>query len=280
MKKQVALLIIDAQNDFCDPKGSLFVPGAVEDSNRLTNWIGLNKKYIDYIGITIDSHQMLDIAHPKYWFDKDGKNPVPFTVITSADVEEGKWNSINPKVSLKYLKDLEADGQFIHVIWPEHCIIGTWGNLIHEPVNNVILDWASQGHYVHYIPKGAHPNTEHFGAFESQVPIEDKPLTQYNEKLMDTLDKNDVIYIAGQAKSHCVANTIKQIMDNAPGVAKKVVILEDTMSPVPGGPDPDNEALTFDLISQPIYDDAKAMGVKFSNTKSESLASTYVSAGV
>ena len=52
------------------------------------------------------------------------------------------------------------------------------------------------------------------------------------------------------------------------------------MSPVAGGPDPDNEALTFDLIAQPIYDKAKEMGVKFSNTKSENLAGNYASAGV
>mgnify|MGYP000591819852 FL=1 len=30
-----ALVIVDPQNDFCDPKGSLFVDGAVDDVRRL-----------------------------------------------------------------------------------------------------------------------------------------------------------------------------------------------------------------------------------------------------
>lgn len=268
---KTALLIIDPQNDFCDPAGSLYVDGANEDSRRLASWINTNQNEIDYIGITIDSHQVIDIAHPKYWFDENGNNPNPFTVITSADVESGKWKAIKPEVGANYIKALEADGQFPHVIWPEHCVIGTWGNNIYPIVNDAVLVWASNGHHVHYVPKGTHPDTEHFGAFEAQVPIEDKPLTCFNNNLMNTIDKYDVIYIAGQAKSHCVANTLKQIVDIAPDVAKKVVILEDTMSPVAGGPDPDNEALTFDSIAQPIYDEAAAMGVRFSTTEAENL---------
>ena len=42
--KKIAVLIIDAQNDFCDPSGSLFVEGAVEDNQRLSKWINDNKK--------------------------------------------------------------------------------------------------------------------------------------------------------------------------------------------------------------------------------------------
>ncbi len=271
MKNKTALLIIDVQNDFCSPSGSLFVGGADKDSERLASWINTNEDEIGYIGITIDSHQIIDIAHPRYWFDADGNNPKPLTVITSADVESGKWKAIKPKVGLNYLKALEADGQFPHVIWPEHCIIGTWGNSIYPVVNKAVLDWASNGHHVHYIPKGTHPDTEHFGAFEAQVPIEDRPLTCFNNSLMNTLNKHDVVYISGQAKSHCVANTLKQILDTSPELTKKLVILEDTMSSVAGGPDPDNDSLTFQSIAQPIYDRAKEMGAKFSNTEAESL---------
>ncbi len=49
MKKN-ALLIIDPQNDFCNPgdttesnKGSLYVDGAEKDMLRLANWIKQNK---------------------------------------------------------------------------------------------------------------------------------------------------------------------------------------------------------------------------------------------
>lgn len=273
MKKRIAVLIIDAQNDFCSPKGSLFVDGSVEDNERLSKWIVDNKEEINYIGCTLDSHQLIDIAHPRFWVDKDGNNPAPFTIISASDVESGKWSAVKPQTALKYLRDLEADGQFPHVIWPEHCIIGTWGNQLDPKVNDAILSWAANGHHVHYVSKGAHPDTEHFGAFEAQVPIENNPLTQYNLPLQKTLEKYDVIYLSGQAKSHCVANTLKQLVDKAPDVAKKVVVLEDTMSPVGGGPNGPGTTPTFDEIAQPIYDAAKKLGVRFSTTIAESLTS-------
>ena len=273
MKKKVALLIIDAQNDFCNPNGSLFVQGAVEDNERLSKFIIDNKEGIDFIGCTLDSHQFMDIAHPNFWFDKDGNHPDPFSVITVADVENGTWSSVKPQTALKYLRDLEADGQFPHVIWPVHCVIGTWGNALDSKVNDAILSWASKGRFVQYVSKGANPFTEHFGAFEAQVPLQNVPATQYNLGLQKTLEKYDVIYLTGQAKSHCVANTLKQLVDKAPNIAKKVIVLEDTMSPVGGGPNGPGTTPTFDEIAQPIYDEAAKIGVKFSTTVAEGISS-------
>jgi len=273
MKKKVALLIIDAQNDFCDPKGSLFVDGAVEDNERLSKFIVDNKEDINFIGCTLDSHQMMDIAHPNFWFDKDGNHPNPFSVITAADVENGTWSAVKPQTALKYLQDLEATNSFPHVIWPVHCVIGTWGNQLDPKVNDAVLSWASQGHFVQYVSKGANPFSEHFGAFEAQVPIKNVPATQYNLGLQKTLEKYDVIYLTGQAKSHCVANTLKQLVDKAPDVAKKVVVLEDTMSPVGGGPNGPGTTPTFDELAQPIYDAAAKIGVRFSTTVAEGVAS-------
>ena len=271
MKKRIALLIIDAQNDFCSPKGSLFVEGAVEDNERLSKWIIENKEEIDFIGCTLDSHQLIDIAHPRFWFDKKGNNPSPFTVISVSDVENGIWNSIRPKEAIEYLKRLDDDGKFPHVIWPEHCITGTWGSQLDSKINEAILSWASQGKFVKYVTKGENPFTEHFGAFEAEVQIKNAPSTQYNLGLIMALDKYDVIYLSGQAKSHCVANTLKQLVGRTPELAKKVIVLEDTMSPVVGGPNGPETTPTFEEISQPIYDEAAKIGVKFSTTVEEKL---------
>jgi len=271
MKKRIAVLIIDAQNDFCSPNGSLFVDGAVEDNERLSKWIVDNKEEINFIGCTLDSHQLMDIAHPRFWFDKDGNNPGPFTVISASDVENGTWSSVRPKETLDYLRNLEADGQFPHVIWPEHCVVGTWGTQLDPKINDAVLSWAAQGHFVQYVSKGANPFTEHFGAFEAQVPKQNVPATQYNLGLQKTLEKYDVIYLSGQAKSHCVANTLKQLVEKAPDVAKKVVVLEDTMSPVSGGPNGPGTTPTFDEIAQPIYDAAAKIGVRFSTTVAENI---------
>ena len=264
MKKRIAVLIIDAQNDFCSPKGSLFVDGSVEDNERLSKWIVDNKEEINYIGCTLDSHQLIDIAHQRFWVDKDGNNPAPFTVISASDVESGKWSAVKPQTALKYLRDLEADGQFPHVIWPEHCIIGTWGNQLDPKVNDAILSWAANGHHVHYVSKGAHPDTEHFGAFEAQVPIENNPLTQYNLPLQKTLEKYDVIYLAGQAKNFCVVNTLNQMISKSPDLAKKIVVLEDCMSNVQG----------FEEAGKDVWENAKKLGTKISTTDKETLTNS------
>ena len=39
MTLNIQLLIIDPQNDFCDPNGALFVPGADEDMKRLASMV-------------------------------------------------------------------------------------------------------------------------------------------------------------------------------------------------------------------------------------------------
>jgi len=268
MKKN-ALLIIDPQNSFCNPgdsagngRGELYVTGADKDMTILAQWIIANKEGIDFIGVTIDSHQPNDIAHPSFWQDKDGNFPSPFTVISSADVDAGKWTPrFDPKRCLAYLKMLEKQGEFPHVIWPNHCIIGSEGAAIYKPLMDAMILWTVQGKFYQTIAKGTFPFSEHFGAFQAQIPDPDRPETQLNQGLIKTLESYQNVYLAGEAKSHCVANSLKQVMNEAPGLAAKFIILEDCMSNVTG----------FETIADPIYNKAKSMGVRFSTTANEKL---------
>jgi len=160
---------------------------------------------------------------------------------------------------LTYLEKIEEQGEFEHCIWPEHCITGTWGSAVDTVVAGCLREWSVSGpdaRFVRYITKGSHPMTEHFGAFRAQVAIANANETHVNMSLIEQLDLFDVIYIAGKAESHCVANSLKQIMELAPNIAKKFVVLEDTMSPVPG----------FEDLANPIYEKAREMGVKFETT--------------
>lgn len=261
--KKSALLIIDPQNDFCSPRGSLFVPGADEDNARLANWILENKEDINQIIVTLDSHYTIDISHPNFWKDEQGKSLEPFTIVTLKDIVEGKYkpaySMFNEGLVTLYLEKLEEEGEYKHCIWPEHCITGTWGAAIDTVISGCLREWAissEEARFVRYITKGSHPMTEHFGAFRAQVAIANANETHINMSLIEQLDTFDKIYLAGQAKSHCVANTLKQIMDLAPNVAKKFVILQDTMSPVPG----------FENLADSIFDRAKEMGIEFINT--------------
>jgi len=252
---KIAVLGIDPQNSFCHPSGSLFVPGADKDMERAAEFIVRNKSKIDYIGLTQDTHHIIDISHPAFWQDKDGKNPDPFTIITAADVKNGTWSPLyQPLKVIKYLEELEAQGEFPHCIWPEHCIKGSEGYAIYTPIMDAISEWARDNHFFQIVSKGEHPLTEHFGAFRANVPIPNEPSTQLNMGFVNVLEKYDVIYFFGEAKSHCVANTLKQAFDH-PALAQKLVVLQDCMSNVPG----------FETLADPIYAEAVKMNIEFAN---------------
>lgn len=262
MRKKNALILIDVQYDFTNPNGALFVDGAVEDCQRTADFILKNLNEIDYVATTLDSHQVNDIAHPSFWSDKDGKNPNPFTVITAQNVRDGVWTPRFTTVNkaLEYLDALEKEGEFPHVIWPTHCLIASEGHAIDATVFKALVKYQQSGRACQFVTKGTHPMTEHFGAFMAQVPIPGRPETELNMGLLKTLSEYENVYLAGQAKSHCVATTLKQALKYLPELAKKIIVLEDCMSNVAGGPAP---GVTFAELAQPIYDDAKKAGVRF-----------------
>lgn len=262
MRKKNALLIIDAQVDFCNPAGALYVKGAEEDNKRLAQWIVDNADEIDYIAATLDSHTLNDIAHPSYWMDANGNYPAPFTLISAQDVKDGKWTPrFAPLEAIAYIEKLESQGEYKHCIWPPHCRIGSKGYALDDIIDQALSKYQESGKQVKFVTKGTHPQTEHFDAFRAQVVVPGFPETDINMKLINTLETFQNVYLSGQAKSHCVANTLKQALEISPSLAKKFVVLEDTMSPVPG----------FENLADSIYDKARQMGVRFSTTAKEKL---------
>lgn len=259
---RVHLLVIDPQNDFCDPKGSLYVAGADQDMVRLSAMVKRLSPKLDDIHVTLDSHHYVHVAHPIFWKDSKGVNPNPFTLITAKDVREGKWTTTSPALyrrALTYVETLEANGRYPLVIWPYHCLIGSWGHNVAPELFNTFTEWEKQFALVDYVTKGSNPYTEHYSAIQADVPDPSDPGTQINTTLIQTLvDNADVIAIAGEASSHCVANTVRDIVNNFgdPKYAEKIVLLTDAMSAVGG----------FEAAATKFFDDMKAAGVKFSTT--------------
>jgi nicotinamidase-related amidase len=237
-KKSVELIIIDPQNDFCDPKGALFVPGADEDVVRLATMIERCKKQISDIHVTLDQHHLFDIAHPLYWKNINNEPPAPFTIITVDDIESGKWlPSINSMKnnSLEYAKALEKGGRYPLCIWPPHCLIGSYGAAVNSILFTALLHWEEDYGMVDYVTKGSNYTTEHYSAVMAEVPDTEDPGTSLNIGLINTLQKADIIGISGEALSHCVANTVIDIANNfGEENIKKLVLLEDTTSSVTG----------------------------------------------
>src|SRR5262249_969766 len=140
----VKLLVIDPQNDFVLPTGSLSVPDAQADMDRLTRWLDRRVDEVDAIVVTLDQHHVLDISHPGWWTDASGAHPAPFPVLSAADVEVGRWSTAAPAAatrSVAYLHALESSGRYPHVVWPEHCLIGDAGGNVYAPLSEAIHRW-------------------------------------------------------------------------------------------------------------------------------------------
>jgi nicotinamidase/pyrazinamidase len=268
MKRNLHLLVIDPQNDFCDlPKaylpitqsGAIQVPalpvsGAHGDMLRLAEMINQGLDGLSGISITLDSHHRLDIAHPTFWTDAHGGAIAPFTQIAAAEVRSGKYlprnNAALPRV-LAYLDALAAAGRYHLMVWPVHCEIGSWGHNVHDAVRTAYNRWEERRlGVVNKVAKGANPWTEHYSALMAEVPDADDPATQFNRRLVDLLAQADCVYIAGEASSHCVKATTEHIVANfKPGDLAKLVLVTDCMSAVAGF-DAQYQAFVADMIAR------------------------------
>lgn len=264
MSKKVHLLIIDPQVDFCMPGGSLVVPGAEQDmDNRMANFVLQSKDKFEDIHVTLDSHHYVDIAHPIMWKDRNGNHPAPFTIVTKADVMNAVWSATIPSLQkrlLDYVTKLEDNKRYPLCIWPPHCLIGTPGSNVVPNLMNSLIEWNKTFAIVDFVTKGSNPFTEHYSAVQADVPDPADPSTQLNVGLIQTLENDaDEIIIAGEALSHCVANTVTDIANNFKdkSAISKFVLLTDASSSVGG----------FEKFGTDFIDAMVKQGMKLTTTK-------------
>lgn len=234
------LLCIDGQFDFCDPSGSLYVAGAQEDSQRLADGIEKDIKFFDRIVATKDAHRAQHIAHAAWWVDRDGNHPDPFTLMEPDQISgpDAKWRCVNPgfqKWSEDYVQELETQGKYKLCIWPRHCLIGSNGHKMQPDIFDAFLKWEDACFaVVDYVNKGSNILTEHYSAFKAEVEDpNDAQGTGPNMGLTDCLAKARVLFIAGQALSHCVKSTVEDIAEYfGDEYVKRFALIEDASSPV------------------------------------------------
>lgn len=231
------LLIIDPQNDFCNKDGNLFVPGADMDIKNLVSFIKKNNKILDSIFVSLDTHNMYDIAHPVFWMDKEGKNPAPYTQITLKDFNEGNYKpffSIFNSWVEEYLTELERKGNFTHTIWPPHCLADSWGWELPKKLKKNLIHFEEKGKKVAFCKKGENVFTENYSVFEAEVPYKEDKATFFNEELANEINSYDKIFIAGEARTHCVLNSIKSLVNKfGDEIINKMILIKDTTSNVP-----------------------------------------------
>lgn len=232
--EQVLFIGIDIQNDFMDNQ-ALGVPGSVQDVNNICNFIYGNLDKITKIMASIDTHIPHQIFHPCWWVDKNGNNPSPFTLITLKDLDNGVWMPvINPIASRKYVEGLEAKSKKNLCIWPYHCLQGTTGcALVKEFFNMMYFHEVVRKTVPQRVVKGQDPLSEMYGIIKPEFDI--KGYIDMN--ILNAIQSYDKIIISGEARSHCVLESIGQILDYYSGntsVTNKIYILEDCMSNIPG----------------------------------------------
>jgi len=256
----IHLLLIDPQNDFTDPSGNLYVPGAEKDAERTATMIDRLSKKITDISVTLDSHRVVDVAHPAYWVDSNGNHPAPFTIISVDDVENGSWRARHPgwqERAMNYVKSLASSGKYPLCIWPEHCLIGSWGHAIYPSIDKALNSWQRNNFaVVDYCVKGSNIHTEHYGGICAEVEDPEDASTMINDRLLDVLENADQLVIGGEALSHCVANTVRQIVEFRDDIASKIFILEDCCSNVP----------SFEQLGDDFVADMKTKGVNFTTS--------------
>lgn len=232
-QKDVLLLGIDYQNDFLE-NGSLPVPNSFSDVTNFARFIYENADAIDDIYMSLDTHATNQIFHPTWWINSQGEHPKPFTIITSKDIDDGIWKPVFfEKESIEYLKGLESAGKKQLMIWPFHCLQGTFGSSIEPQLSNVLLAYSLyKGRNVRYIVKGLNPITEMYGIIKPEYSNEDSS----NAQLIQELSEYKRIVIGGEAKSHCVLESVKQIVEGFESINHKdytLFILEDCTTSIP-----------------------------------------------
>ena len=254
---RVFLLLVDVQNTFCLPDFELFVAGrsgkaAVEDCRRICEFIYRNLHRITRITPTMDTHQAIQIFHSVALVDETGAHPSPYTLITEESVAAGKWR-LKPglyrslgmdedhgsRFLLHYARKLREGGKYSLTTWPYHALLGGLGHALVPSVEEAIFfHTIARLTNPDFQVKGDNPLTEHYSVLgpEVQECLEGRPLGSRNQALVEGMLRFDAVVVAGEAKSHCVAWTIDDLLTDItrrdPRLAEKVYLLEDCTSPV------------------------------------------------
>jgi len=234
---RVCLFAVDCQNTFCTSGFELFVPGAPDDCRRLCEFVYRNLGRLTEIVATLDTHRAFQIFHAAFLVGRDGRHPLPYTTVSVADVEGGVWRTADPLLQPhleEYVRALAAGGKYELIVWPYHAMLGSVGHALVSAVEEAFFFHAlARDAQTRFEVKGDDPLTEHYSALGPEVGGEP------NLALVEHLRSFDAVLVAGQAKSHCVAWTVDDLLRLAPGLEPRLYLLEDCSSPVvvPGAVD-------------------------------------------
>ncbi len=260
-ERRTLLLLVDAQVDFVHADGALSVPGAVDDTRRTIEWLYRNLEQVTDIILSLDSHFPRQIFYAGWWAGPDGNPPEAMTPISADDVDAGRWQPVvEPEWSRYYVHELERRAKKTLMIWPYHTMLGTVGHMITPALYEAVTyHAAARQSEVRHVVKGRIARSEYYSLFEPEVKLPDEEGGTLRAALLDRVASYDRVYIAGQAKSHCVLESITSLAKYEgyqPGLLEKVHLLEDCTSAVA------HPEIDFDALANEEYDAFEKRGLK------------------
>lgn len=297
----------DQQSD----SAGLPVPGAKADLDKLAVFLNENGDKFDEIHVSLDSHSKNHIGHIGFWNKVEVNGVMQPRPLQQFYVKEGQENKIfigdfgvlaavrqNPEVEVKvkdeneelqewaykYVKKMQDDpNKPVPCLWAEHCIKGSDGWKVYEPLLNELNKLPDK---VFYHEKGTNDLVEMYSIFSAEIPYEEllkdvsekcktkiaelyqnvipvgdipdkhdntpNDIDNYNTKFNDVLfskligkNKNNKIFVCGEAKSHCVKTSLEDMLDHCEDSnfpKNNIYIFEDMTSLIPGYEAPTEDA--------------------------------------
>ena len=175
-----ALIEVDCQNDFVHHNGSLYVREG-EYAIRTINELRASRPWAKVV-MTKDAHSAKHCS-----FQKNNPGSVLYKEFTLPTGEK-------------------------QVAWPEHCVVGSWGSMIHSDIVVAPTDWV--------VHKGEDDTKEAYSAFEGTTHIDGVS----SGNLADCLRASGInrVVICGYATDYCVRATALDAV--ARGFTVKVVV--------------------------------------------------------
>jgi nicotinamidase/pyrazinamidase len=240
-KRRILLWLVDVQNDFVFPApiGRLPVPNALEDTRRTIEWLYQNVQDVTHIAASLDTHMPFHIFYASWWKNAEGQHPAPYTIITAEEVHRRKWMPVTESEWSQYYVDtLESVGKKQLMIWPFHCMEGTSGRALVPALSEAIMYHSgARMDQPTYLTKGTIAHTEFYSVVEPEVKYPDHPDGGLNVKFLEIVAEFDLIYVAGQARSHCILETMNSVIRHfsaQPDVIRKLRFLDDCTSSIAG----------------------------------------------
>ncbi len=241
-KVKTSVLVVDPQKDFAKIGGSLFVEGADQDMERALELLCSIVGVVTQLFISGDRHYPGAIFFPERHLLPNGRNPPPFMSVTAEDYLYNRWRS-NPKSG----NQNEQDNKVIHycleaakkeiplMLWPHHCMEGSEGKKIVEPIavfKQIFETYRKVSANVFY--KGMDLDTEYYSVFSPVVNTnyDGKPLASTPAVTPQTFASSDIIIVMGEALSHCVGQTLRDLI--GANLGKKIYLVRDCTSNVAG----------------------------------------------